>query len=417
MSHTSSSQVSLDFWEFVTCGRCHLPFSPNSSAPPPVPFWLTECSHVVCNNHLNPDQSCPVCGSQQIQMIPLQREPEMEEPMSQWFCSLPHTIDAIANAAKFQQDMMASLVRFYKAKYHQLRTVAERYRAEALEVKTLRQTVEQQREEIEQLRRYAPSDSQEPSNIPNNHGKRRMVDAYMSGDPQSYSSPRSAMTPLGPTRLTLPASHQQPVFGAQGGGSDGLDGFPTQSERPGSSRFMQQYTYAPPRTPRQQGDVPQLQAQNATPRRQFQAMPPPPTPTARQNPKGFRPAIQQQAQASSSHTRLPRISNHPQAPAQPPRFFATTSGAQSLPQTADNRRVSTATASNRPLAQARTSTSQSRTQATSGARFVPQTPSGTNRFGPPVAAGSRATSRANKGEAGLSFGTQRAPFRPGGQTG
>jgi zinc-RING finger domain len=42
-------------WEFVHCGVCYLPFiNPrNPEAPPPVPFWLTECSHVVCNNHLS----------------------------------------------------------------------------------------------------------------------------------------------------------------------------------------------------------------------------------------------------------------------------------------------------------------------------------------------------------------------------
>ena len=42
-------------WEFVHCGICYLPFiNPrNPEAPPPVPFWLTECSHVVCNNHLS----------------------------------------------------------------------------------------------------------------------------------------------------------------------------------------------------------------------------------------------------------------------------------------------------------------------------------------------------------------------------
>ncbi|KAH8989217.1 hypothetical protein EDB86DRAFT_2944604 [Lactarius hatsudake] len=56
MSHVSSSSPNdLDIWEFV-------------------PFWLTECGHVICNVHLNADQSCCVCGSQQIQMMPLQKE-------------------------------------------------------------------------------------------------------------------------------------------------------------------------------------------------------------------------------------------------------------------------------------------------------------------------------------------------------
>ena len=42
-----------DFWEFVACGRCHLPFTPEPGAQPTIPFWITECGHVVCNNHLS----------------------------------------------------------------------------------------------------------------------------------------------------------------------------------------------------------------------------------------------------------------------------------------------------------------------------------------------------------------------------
>lgn len=43
----------FDFWEFVSCARCHLPFTPESGGPQSVPFWITECGHVVCNNHLS----------------------------------------------------------------------------------------------------------------------------------------------------------------------------------------------------------------------------------------------------------------------------------------------------------------------------------------------------------------------------
>ena len=92
------STPELDFWEFVNCARCHLPFNTDGGSPP-VPFWLTECGHVICNNHLSEsgvrfsvasrlsadptnsrnsvtdtDQSCAQCGAQGIQLIPLQKE-------------------------------------------------------------------------------------------------------------------------------------------------------------------------------------------------------------------------------------------------------------------------------------------------------------------------------------------------------
>jgi hypothetical protein len=89
MSQTTHSDI--DFWEFVACSRCHLQFISEPGRPPQVPFWLTECGHVVCNNHLSElvfvlqrsvfltrkrdaDQSCAQCGAQSIQLVPLQRE-------------------------------------------------------------------------------------------------------------------------------------------------------------------------------------------------------------------------------------------------------------------------------------------------------------------------------------------------------
>lgn len=88
MTNISSDQSDFDFWEFVSCAKCQLSFSPDAAL---VPFWLTECGHVICNNHLSllflstnlncsnvgqidPDQSCSHCGSQGIQLAPLQQE-------------------------------------------------------------------------------------------------------------------------------------------------------------------------------------------------------------------------------------------------------------------------------------------------------------------------------------------------------
>jgi hypothetical protein len=42
-----------DFWEAVTCAKCHLRFVPDGGGPPLAPFWITECGHVLCNNHLS----------------------------------------------------------------------------------------------------------------------------------------------------------------------------------------------------------------------------------------------------------------------------------------------------------------------------------------------------------------------------
>jgi hypothetical protein len=56
MSNTGNEQVveeaEFDFWDFVNCSICHLPFT-SSDRGPPVPFWITECGHVLCNNHLS----------------------------------------------------------------------------------------------------------------------------------------------------------------------------------------------------------------------------------------------------------------------------------------------------------------------------------------------------------------------------
>lgn len=80
----------------------------------------------------------------------------MEPPLSNWFRSLPHAIDDIAQTAKvclirtlqsigtdfnwfqFQQESMASLLAFYKSKLHKQRNLIERLKTDAMEAKTLR---------------------------------------------------------------------------------------------------------------------------------------------------------------------------------------------------------------------------------------------------------------------------------------
>lgn len=43
----------LEFWDSVDCAKCHLLFAPERGPSPPVPFWLTECGHILCNSHLS----------------------------------------------------------------------------------------------------------------------------------------------------------------------------------------------------------------------------------------------------------------------------------------------------------------------------------------------------------------------------
>ncbi|KAI0306346.1 hypothetical protein B0F90DRAFT_739094 [Multifurca ochricompacta] len=219
MSHISSPRTDLDIWDFVTCSKCHLPFSSGPSAPPQVPFWLTECGHVICNLHLNADQSCCECGAQRIQMMPLQRE--LDPPMSDWFCSIPHAMDTIS----------------YSIKIAQQRDVLLRVKHEREELKNLRKTAEELRAENKQLRLYAGLDGNGSNSATNSSGKRPRMDAY-NADARNLSSPRSVITPVGPNRLTLPADHQPPVLNQRSSNVANVDlKVPIQGGRPPSSRL------------------------------------------------------------------------------------------------------------------------------------------------------------------------------------
>ncbi|KDR73521.1 hypothetical protein GALMADRAFT_251235 [Galerina marginata CBS 339.88] len=207
MSHSSPVVVpdtsDFDFWEFVSCTKCRMPFAlENGSAT--VPFWLTECGHVICNNHLNRDQSCCQCGAQDIQLAPLQRE--MEAPMSDWFRPVPLALDSVLFAAKFQQDVMASQIRYHKSRHQQFRQLVERMKRDMSDLKKSHDMLQAQ---IEGYRRQmGHMDSiQNSSNILNSNGKRQMGSTPQFEHPnhraRTDSSPRLITTPLGPDRLTL----------------------------------------------------------------------------------------------------------------------------------------------------------------------------------------------------------------------
>lgn len=53
MAQAPTGQPDFDFWDFVNCSICHLPFGPENGGPPQVPFWLTDCGHIICNSHLS----------------------------------------------------------------------------------------------------------------------------------------------------------------------------------------------------------------------------------------------------------------------------------------------------------------------------------------------------------------------------
>ncbi|KAM5535185.1 hypothetical protein V8D89_011121 [Ganoderma adspersum] len=172
MSHISTP-LEFDFWEFVSCGICHLEYIDETGALSSVPFWLTECGHVVCNNHLNADQSCAECRSTGIHVLAMARDVRrlqdkvQEVPYSwhgswnhrwrtglsplpplsmQWgthsgyvtYCSVRVLAHRAVARSQFQLTTMASLARFYKKKYLQYRPLYERLKEEHAEAKRLR---------------------------------------------------------------------------------------------------------------------------------------------------------------------------------------------------------------------------------------------------------------------------------------
>ncbi|KAI0748094.1 hypothetical protein C8Q80DRAFT_715685 [Daedaleopsis nitida] len=208
---TFSAVPELDFWEFVNCGICHLEFVKDSGGLSSVPFWLTECGHVVCNSHINADQSCAECGSQGIQYTPLAKE--LEPPMSNWFLSAPVAFDAVGYALRFQMNTMAALLRHFKRKYLQYRPLYDRLKDEHIETKRLKKLVEDLQAENQQLR--AQLHNGFVGDTLNENSKRRRLDEEANFSRHRTSSPHSATsapTPVGPERLTLPPGHHQPHF-------------------------------------------------------------------------------------------------------------------------------------------------------------------------------------------------------------
>ncbi|KAJ3839750.1 hypothetical protein F5878DRAFT_534984 [Lentinula raphanica] len=250
MSATSAKSLDFDFWEFVCCSKCQLPFNSSGST---VPFWLTECGHVICNNHLSPDQTCAQCKSSGIQLIPLQYD--MEPPMSEWFRSVPYMLDSAAYAVKFQQESMASQIRNLKARYQQQRTYIDQLKQDNIQLKryehvfskkfidsslTLAYMLPRVNEMLTKQLSDGVNRDNEPATFTNANGKRPMIDV------PHLSSPRSGATPSGPNRITLPPGQHPPQLSSnQATSSSSYNTTSPHLQRPGTSRFTQYATNMP----------------------------------------------------------------------------------------------------------------------------------------------------------------------------
>ncbi|KAF5380864.1 hypothetical protein D9615_004048 [Tricholomella constricta] len=447
MSLVSASQ-DHGFWEFANCGRCQIPFTSPSGAT--VPFWLTECGHIVCNNHLNADQSCSICGAPGIQLVPLQRE--MEAPMSEWFQSVPMSLDAVANAAKFQHETMASQIRYYRARHQQQRAFIERLKHDVGEFKKAREN-ERLNGENNQLRQqlgghdqypgrgYNDSSSERPD-VVNSNGKRPRTGAHpynhRHGAAQATSSsPRSIVTPLGPDRLTLPQAQPAPNLSSNNIGKvrNSLSHADPSQHGPGASQtqhrpvsaFIDKYAYVPPATPqfhpqqlthtqaapqvfkRTKPNPEQQQTRSQPPpppqNQDYRSMPPPPTPARFKAARGT-PAPNN---STNQFSRPRQIQATPQAH-QEHRTMAESFSQAARPQQSGHSQSAknTAPGTNRffpPVQQV-----MAPSPAIQAQHLMPSLGNGPQRFVPPA---SRASSRAQRAD--FAGGGQRMPFVSRGQ--
>ncbi|KAL5532642.1 hypothetical protein ACEPAF_4416 [Sanghuangporus sanghuang] len=422
----------FSIWEFVTCAKCNHAFSVDGTSGPSIPFWITECGHVLCNAHLNADQSCPSCNAQKIELMPLQKE--MPPPFSDWFCSLPFKLDSLAQASKFQYERLAGTARYYKARYEQSQALFARFKDQISQMKAIRKENEALKSEIARFRgewndneRKEDQQSnnlyqQEPATYVNANGKRRLVDTGL-----AMSSPRSVHTPMGPPRITLPPNHDPPPSLSR---LETQNGFNNQnSQPPGSGHFAQQYAYNPPQSSQTQRPAQQvLSNEQQAPIRQQQnerrLMPPPPPPVqnrqlgtiqqSRQIQRVMTPRVPDQAQFRQNHsqTQMPQLSNH--IGGQQHRTQGTGAGQhQSLGQAPRRFIPPGALVSNTLPGVSNSQRFVPSTPNGSQQRFVPQTPTTGNgrRFMPPSSSGIGST----QGRSGFGNAyTQRAAFAPPG---
>ncbi|KAF9454666.1 hypothetical protein P691DRAFT_786221 [Macrolepiota fuliginosa MF-IS2] len=190
----------------------------------------------------------------------------LDAPMSEWFRSIPSALDMIAYAAKFQQEVMARQIQFYRSRHQQIRIVMEKLRSENSELKRTNESLGQENEQLKQQLGYQelnsnPEETHESSTLINQNGKRsmdmfRLQYDHPSRRPRTDSSPHRTTTT--PTRLTLPAGQHAPGLAHPGNDSRHMapprpipqshHGNMQTNSRP-TSRQIGKFAYVPPETP------------------------------------------------------------------------------------------------------------------------------------------------------------------------
>ncbi|PPQ63094.1 hypothetical protein CVT24_005949 [Panaeolus cyanescens] len=196
----------------------------------------------------------------------------MDAPMSDWFRSIPSALDAVTFAAKYQQETMASQIRFYKSRHTQFRQFIERLRRDVAELKRSNEKLQAENQEYRQRLGLGAQYAGTSGESVNPNGKRAMASdshhLFRDTRPRTDSSPRSITTPLGPNRLTLPPGQSHPEMTADTRHhhqSRALPRYNNQHDnRPVSNSALDQYSYRP--TEKERFHAPALSYEQTAPR-------------------------------------------------------------------------------------------------------------------------------------------------------
>ncbi|CAE6424268.1 unnamed protein product [Rhizoctonia solani] len=301
-----ASPTDKSIWEYVHCSVCMMLFlPPNRTDPvPDIPFWLTECGHVICNNHLMADQSCASCRAKNPTIVPLQRN--MSPPVSEWFRPLADAHENLVMASRIQHNMFVALIRHYRQRYDTAKVMIKQLQAELVSLRG-QVSVYFAFYEITSLTRSVVSNPQGYQAASPQLGPLEQRGAYESGYTSSTgsaskrrrvdmegagSSPHSHSTP---NRPTMVFTRQNSVMGSyeNGGmarsteyGNQLVDHRPNTTSHQSGMRTLdaQQYAFLPPSTPLRSSaamnvngqHIPETLVRRATSRPQSAAVMPPP---------------------------------------------------------------------------------------------------------------------------------------------
>ncbi|PPQ64657.1 hypothetical protein CVT26_002747 [Gymnopilus dilepis] len=339
--------------------------------------------------------------------------------MSEWFRSIPMALDSVAFAAKFQQDAMASQIRYHKARHQQLRQLVERLKRDLSDMKRSYDILQNENEQYK-LRFGSLHLGQEPSDLPNMNGKRQMMNTAQfeqaNRRSRTDSSPRSINTPIGPDRLTLLPGQKHPELSSRkeydnaeqqhflGRNSDTANRFSNDGilqHRPVSNRSLERDQAQRPLSKRSLDDFFQEERQM-----QPNNMQPPPTSSR------FKPAPPSGSYPAGSKSTANRRQTNMGPPPTPQHvrnkdsasINMTSKASASVPNQASGNHSST---SANQIASQNQQQQQQHTNAV-GRRFFPQAPNAQSTLGPGL---SRGNSRAQGSVPPMTPG-QRTPFLP-----